>query len=88
MELPASGQPPCKRCHRTDPPLGRIECFDRITLADDPADPDYGHYHLESVHVLRCPACGHRQERVVKRTPYASLREAQKEMDAHILGKG
>ena len=37
---------------------------------------------------MQCSGCGHRQEQVIKRTPYVTLREAQKEMDAHLLGKG
>ena len=37
---------------------------------------------------MKCSGCGHRQEQVSKRTPYVTLREAQKEMDAHLLGKG
>ena len=37
---------------------------------------------------MRCPACGHRQEVVAKRTPYATLREAQTEMHAHLPGTG
>ena len=78
----------CKRCQRDDPPLGRTESFDRIALADDPADPNCGHFYLETVYVMRCPGCGYRQEHVSRRTPYATLREAQTEMDAYLLGKG
>ena len=37
---------------------------------------------------MQCPGCGHRQEQLNKRTPYATLREAEKQMDAHLLGKG
>ena len=78
----------CKRCGRDDRPLRRIDSFDRIALADDPSDPNCGHYYLETVYVMQCPACEHRQEWVSQRTPYSTLREAQKEMDAHLLGKG
>ena len=78
----------CKRCQEDNPALRRIDSFDRIALADDPADPNCGHYYLEAVYVMRCSGCGHRQEQVSKRTPYVTLREAQKEMDAHLLGKG
>ncbi|MGH7411247.1 MAG: hypothetical protein ACREJ6_09375 [Candidatus Methylomirabilis sp.] len=78
----------CKRCDRDDLPFRRIDSFDRIALADDPGDPNCGHYYLESVYVMQCPGCGHRQEMVNKRMPYATLREAQTEMDAHLLGKG
>jgi len=78
----------CKRCSRDDHPLHRIDSFDRIALADDPADPNCGHYYLETVYVMQCPGCEHRQERVNTRTPYSTLREAQREMDAHLLGKG
>jgi len=80
--------PRCKRCSRDDRSPRRIDSFDRITLADDPADPNCGHFYLETVYVMQCPDCDHRQEWVSKRTPYVSLREAQKEMDAHLLGKG
>lgn len=78
----------CKRCHRDTPPLRRTDSFDRIALADDPADPNCGHYYLEAVYVVQCPGCGHCQEQVSKRTPHVTLREAQTEMDAHLLGKG
>ena len=37
---------------------------------------------------MQCSGCGHRQEQVSKRTAYQTLREAQTEMDAHLLGKG
>ena len=80
--------PRCKRCGGEEAPPIRVQSFERITLADDPDDPNCGHYYLEAVYVMRCPACGHRQELVAKRTPYATLREAQTEMDAHLLGKG
>ena len=78
----------CKRCYQDEQPLRRADSFDRIALADDPADPNCGHYYLEAVCVMQCSGCGHRQEQVSKRTPYVTLREAQKEIDAHLLGKG
>ena len=78
----------CKRCRCDDRPLRRVDSFDRIALADDPADANCGHYYLETVYVMRCPGCDHQQEQTSKRTPYTTLREAQKEMDAHVLGKG
>ncbi len=78
----------CKRCSRGDHSLQRIDSFDRITLADDPADPNCGYFYLETVYVMQCPECDHRQEWVNKRTPHMTLGEAQKEMDAHLLGKG
>ena len=78
----------CKRCRYDDRPLRRVDSFDRIALADDPADANCGHYILETVYVMRCPGCDHQQEQISKRTPYTTLREAQKEMDAHFLGKG
>lgn len=78
----------CKRCSRDSGLFRRVDSFDRIALADDPADPNCGYYYLDTVHVMQCPACNHRQELVSKRTPYATLREAQTEMDAHLLGKG
>lgn len=83
-----SDKPRCKRCHHENPSLHRIDSFDRIALADDPGDPNCGHYYLEAVYVMQCPGCGHRQEQVSKRMPYVTLGEAQKEMDAHLLGKG
>ena len=78
----------CKRCGGDTQPLLRIDSFDRIALADDPADPNCGHYYLETVYVMRCSGCNHRQEQIIKRTPYATLQEAQTEVDAHLLGKG
>ncbi len=78
----------CKRCSRKDRPPRRVDSFDRIALADDPADPNCGHFNLETVYVMQCPECDHRQEWVSKRTPHMTLGEAQKEMDAHLLGKG
>ena len=78
----------CKGCHCDGNPSGRVDSFDRIALADDPGDPNCGHYYLETVYVMQCNGCGHRQEQVSKRTPYSTLREAQNEMDAHLLGKG
>lgn len=80
---------PCKRCGNPDAAsLQRVDSFDRISLADDPADPNCGHYYLDAVHVVRCPSCGHRQERVQSRWPFPSLNEAQKELDSHLVGKG
>lgn len=78
----------CKRCRRGGRPFRRLDAFDRVALADDPADAVCGYYVLETVYVMQCPACGHRQELVHARTPFATLREAQTEMDAHLLGKG
>jgi hypothetical protein len=66
----------------------RVDSFERITLADDPADPNCGHYQIDLVYVMRCPACSHRQENVVKRSPLLTLAEAQKELESHIIGKG
>ncbi len=86
--LEQADQPRCRRCHRDDGQLRRADFFERIALADDPADPNCGHYYLEAVFVMQCPGCGHRQEQLNKRTPYATLREAEKQMDAHLLGKG
>jgi hypothetical protein len=37
---------------------------------------------------MRCSGCEHRGEQVVKRSPFLTLREAQKEMDSPIIGKG
>ncbi len=80
---------PCKRCGNPDvASFQRVGSFDRISLADDPADPNCGHYYLDAVHVMRCPSCGHHQERVQSRWPFPSLNEAQKELDSHLVGKG
>jgi len=40
------------------------------------------------VYVMRCAACSHRQEAVVKRSPFPTLTETQKELESHIIGKG
>ncbi len=80
---------PCKRCgNPAAAKFQRVDSFERISLADDPADANCGHYYLEVVYVMRCPSCGHRQEQVPKRSPFLSLKEAQKEMDSHLVGKG
>jgi hypothetical protein len=65
-----------------------LEFLERIRLADDPADPNCGHFYLEAICIMECPACSHRQEYLSKRTPYQTLREAQSQLDAHLLGKG
>lgn len=78
----------CLKCRRDKQPFRHVDVIDRIRLADDPADPNCGHFYLETVHIMQCPACGHRQENLDKRTPYATLREAQSQLDAHLLGKG
>jgi hypothetical protein len=65
-----------------------VDGFERIALADDPADPNCGHYYIESVYVIRCAACDHRQESVEKRSPFMTLREAEKELDSRFIGKG
>ena len=78
----------CLKCRRDKQPFRHVDLIDRIRLADDPADPNCGHFYLETIHVMQCPACGHRQEHLNKRTPYATLREAQSQLDAHLLGKG
>lgn len=80
---------PCKRCgNPATASFKRVDSFDRISLADDPADPNCGHYYLDAVYVMRCPSCGHRQEQVQSRWPFPSLSEAQKELDSHLVGKG
>lgn len=80
---------PCKRCgNPAEATFMRVDSFERISLADDPVDANCGHYYLDSVHVMRCPSCGHRQERVANRWPFLGLNEAQKELDSHLIGKG
>ena len=79
----------CRRCgNGVAEQFRRVDSFERISLADDPADPNTGHYYIEMVYVMRCSPSGHRQEDVVKRSPFPTLREAQKEMDSPIIGKG
>lgn len=78
----------CRKCGQRDRGFQRVESFDRLRLADDPHDPNCGHVYLETVYILGCLACGYRQEHLHQRTPYPTLREAQREMDAHLLGKG
>ncbi len=79
----------CRRCgNGAAGQFQRVDSFERISLADDPADPNCGHYYIDMVQVMRCAACAHRQEKVEKRSPFSSLKEAQKELDSHIIGKG
>jgi hypothetical protein len=79
----------CRRCgNGGTEPFQRVDSFERLSLADDPADPNCGHYYIDVVHVMRCAACSHRQEKVEKRSPFLTLREAQKELDSYIIGKG
>lgn len=79
----------CKRCGSTDADrFQRVDSFERIVLADDPADPNCGHYYVEVVHVMHCTACDHRQEAIATRWPFKTLREAETERDSHIIGKG
>lgn len=78
----------CLKCRRDGQPFCYVDVIERLRLADDPADPNVGHVYLETIHIVQCPACGHRQERLRQRTPYATLREAQSQLDAHLLGKG
>ena len=80
---------PCKRCgNPAAATFQRVASFERISLADDPADANCGHYYLDAVYVMRCPSCGHRQEQVTNRSPFLSLNEVQKELDSHLVGKG
>ena len=79
----------CKRCgNGVAEQFRRVDSFERISLADDPADANCGHYYIDMVYVMRCSACSHRQEEVMKRSPFQSLKEAEKELDSHIIGKG
>ena len=79
----------CKRCgQRGADQFHQVDSFERIALADDPADPNCGHYYVDTVCVMRCAACKHSQEATVKRWPFKTLREAQKELDSHLIGKG
>lgn len=83
----AGGRMTCKRCGQADQ-FHRVDSFERITLADNPADPNCGHYYVETVCVMRCGACEHSQEAIVKQWPFKTLREAQKELDSYLIGKG
>jgi hypothetical protein len=78
----------CRRCTAELSPGRPADAFERIRLADDPADPNCGHFYVESVYVLECPACHHRQEYRHQAVPYRTLRDAQKELDSLELGKG
>ena len=82
----------CKRCGNgavgQRDRLERIDSFERISLADDPGDPNCGHYYIDMVHVMRCATCCHRQENVAKRSPFPTLGETVRELESHILGKG
>ena len=78
----------CLMCRRNGQRFRFVDLLERVRLADDPIDPNVGHFYLETIHIMQCPACGHRQEHLHKRTPYATLREAQSQLDAHLLGKG
>jgi len=79
----------CKRCgNGAVGQLDRVDSFERISLADDPGDPNCGHYYIDMVYVMRCAACRHRQENVVKRSPFPTLGETVRELESHILGKG
>lgn len=79
----------CRRCgNGVTERFHRVDSFERIALADDPADANCGHYYIDMVHVMRCSACGHLQEKVEKRSPFPSLKEAERELESHILGKG
>ncbi len=84
----APDPPACRKCGQAGAQLQYVEAFDRLRLADDPRDPNSGHIYLETVYILRCLTCGYRQEHLRQRTPYPTLREAQREMEAHLLGKG
>ncbi|HEV8663939.1 MAG TPA: hypothetical protein VGT06_12500 [Candidatus Methylomirabilis sp.] len=78
----------CRKCTAVMPEGRPVDAFERIRLADDPADPNCGHFYVETIHVLECPACRHRQEYSHHAAPYPTLREAQKELDSLELGKG
>ena len=78
----------CVKCWEGNQPFRYVDVFERIRLADDPADPNIGHFYLETIHIMQCRSCGRLQEHLHQRTPYATLREAQSQLDAHLLGKG
>jgi len=79
----------CRRCgNGSAAQFQRVDSFERVSLADDPTDPNCGHYYIDMVYVMHCSACGHRQEKVEQRSPFQTLKEAEKELDSHILGKG
>ncbi len=78
----------CLKCRRAGQPFQYVDVLERLRLADDPGDPNCGHVYLETLHIVQCSVCGHRQEHLSKRTPYPTLREAQSQLDAHLLGKG
>ena len=78
----------CLKCRQDSQPFRYVDLLERVRLADDPVDLNVGHFYLETTHIMQCPVCDHRQEHLHKRTPYATLREAQSQLDAHLLGKG
>ncbi|MFQ5855203.1 MAG: hypothetical protein ACE5LU_06125 [Anaerolineae bacterium] len=79
----------CKACgNQAGDRVRRIDGFERIALAEDPQDPNYGLYYLDTVYILECGACSHRQEWIHKRWPFATLKEAQRELDSVYLSKG
>ncbi|MBI2455817.1 MAG: hypothetical protein HYV46_06750, partial [candidate division NC10 bacterium] len=47
----------CLKCRRDGQPFRYADLIERVRLADDPADPNCGHFYLETVHILQCPAC-------------------------------
>ena len=88
MHVRESKPPACRKCGQSATALEYMDAFDRLHLADDPDDPNSGHVYLETIYIFRCLRCGHCQEHLHQRTPYPTLRQAQHEMDAHLLGKG
>jgi len=79
----------CQRCENDRADAARLlDGFERIALAEDPQDPNYGLYYVDTVYVLECRNCGHRQEWIYKRWPFRTLKEAQRELDSAHLSKG
>lgn len=79
----------CQACgNQAAARVRRVDGFERIALAEDPQDPNYGMFYVDTVYVLGCEDCGHRQEWIHKRWPFATLKEAQRELDSAYLSKG
>ncbi len=79
----------CARCgNEAKDRVRRIDGFERIALAEDPDDPNYGLFYVDAVYVLGCEVCGHRQEWIYQRWPFSTLKEAQRELDSAFLSKG
>ena len=44
----------CLKCRRDGQSFRYLDLLERVRLADDPADPDVGHFCLETIHPQKC----------------------------------